>query len=170
MAALQWAGQLLASIAPQLAAFSGLGVAFYGLCSGLMRLIGDWLRSRFGELRSLVACISIGICGFAILGFASGFWVSTFAFALVGVGFAISFPTLMSFAARSAPQSRAAAMGYVTAVSGVPRSLAPWIFGWLASAYSLSAVFAASAMIAVMALLLVILAFGGQARKAAQAT
>jgi fucose permease len=61
-------------------------------------------------------------------------------------------------------------MGYVTAVSGVPRSLAPWIFGWLASAYSLSAVFAAAAMIAVVALLLVALAFGGKSRKTAQAT
>jgi MFS family permease len=162
MAALQWAGQLLVSIAPQLAALSGLGVAFYGLCNGTVRLMGDWLRTRFGDLRTVATGVLVGISGFIILGLATGFWISTFAFALVGFGFAVLFPTLYSFAARSVPQNRAAALGYVTAVSGVPRFVSPWALGWIASVVSLNAVFAASAMIAAVALVLVVLALSGK--------
>jgi MFS family permease len=165
MAALQWAGQLLVSIAPQLAAFSGLGVAFYGFCNGTVRLMGDWLRARFGDLRTVVSGICIGIVGFVILAFAPGFWLSTLAFALVGFGFAVLFPTLYSFTAKSVPEARAAAMGYVTAVSGVPRSITPWVLGWLASAFSLSVVFAAAAVVAAVALLLVVLALAGKQEK-----
>jgi MFS family permease len=158
-AAILWAGQLLAAIAPELAAISGLGVAFYGLCGGITRLVGDQLRARFGDLAIMVVSLFTAIAGFATLGFAPGFWLSVMAFAGVGFGLAVTFPCLFSLAARLAPQARAAALGYVAAVGGVPRVVLPWVLGWLAAQFSLGAVFAACAFVAAAALSIIILTF-----------
>ena len=88
---------------------------------------------------------STAVFGFAILGFAPGFWLSVLAFAGVGFGLAVTFPCLFALAGKLAPANRAAAMSYVAAVGGAPRVILPWVMGWLASQYSLGAVFAACA-------------------------
>ena len=158
-AAILWAGQLLTSIAPEFAAISGLGVAFYGLCGGIMRLFGDPLRATFGDLRVMAVSIFTAVFGFAILGFAPGFWLSVLAFAGVGFGLAVTFPCLFALAGKLAPANRAAAMSYVAAVGGAPRVILPWVMGWLAAQYSLGAVFAACAFVAAGALVIIVLTF-----------
>ncbi len=159
VAAIQWAGQLLTSIAPELAAISGLGVAFYGLCGGSMRLLGDRLRDRFGDLQVMTVCLLVAVTSFLVLGFAPGFWISAMAFAGVGFGLSITFPCLFSLSARIVPGARAAAMGYVAAVGGAPRIILPWVLGFLAAQYSLGAVFAACAGVAAAALAIIVLSF-----------
>lgn len=167
VAAIQWAGQLLTSIAPDLAAISGLGVAFYGLCGGAMRLVGDRLRVRFGDLAVMVACVFVAVASYAVLAFAPGFWISALAFAGVGFGLAITFPCLFSLAGRIVPEARAAAMGYVAAVGGAPRIILPWVLGFLASQYSLGAVFAACAAVAASTLAIIIMSFANAEAHAA---
>lgn len=159
VAAIQWAGQLLTSIAPELAAISGMGVAFYGLCGGAMRLTGDWLRDYFGDLRVMIVCLFVAVASYVVLAFTPGFWVSVVAFAGVGFGLAITFPCLFSLAGRIVPEGRAAAMGYVAAVGGAPRIILPWVLGFLAAKYSLGVVFAACAGVAASALVIIILSF-----------
>ncbi len=159
-ASILWAGQLLTSIAPELAAISGLGVAFYGVCGGTMRFFGDSLRLRFGELRLMSVSIFVAIAGFIVLGLAPGFWPSVFAFTAVGFGLAVTFPCLFSLTGRLVPNARAAAMGYMASVGGVPRIILPWILGLLAQNYSVSAVFAACAFVSFAALLLIVLSLG----------
>ena len=156
LGAIQWAGQLLTSIAPQLAAYSGLGLAFYGLCSGIMRMVGDRLRARIGDMRLMIISLLVGISGFVALSFAPGFWISVIAFAAVGFGLGVIFPCLFSFAGKLVPDAKAAAMAYVIAVGGLPRVVFPWVLGWLAQSYSLSAVFAACVVVASTALLIII--------------
>ena len=159
LAAIQWAGQLLNQIAPQFAAYSGLGLAFYGLCGGTMRMLGDGLRARFGDMRLMAASLCVGIAGFAALSFAPNFWISVIAFAAVGCGLGIVFPCLFSFAGKLVPEAKAAAMSFVITVGGFPRVVFPWIAGWLAQNYSLSAVFGACVVLATTALIIIISTF-----------
>ncbi|MBL8790467.1 MAG: hypothetical protein JNM45_08205 [Rhizobiales bacterium] len=159
VAAIQWSGQLLAAIAPELAAISGLGLCFFGLCSGTMRLFGDYLRTTFGDLRVMAVGLSLAVAGFAGLGLAPGFWMSALAFAAVGVGLALVFPCLFSMAGRLAPNARAAAMSYTALVGGLPRVTLPWMLGILAASNSVHTVFSACAILALAALVLVVLAF-----------
>jgi MFS family permease len=159
VACVQWAGQLLNSVAPSLAAYSGLGLAFYGLCSGVMRLFSDRLRGAYGDRLVMMVCLSIGIFGFVILSFAPGFAISVFAFAAVGIGLSVVFPCLFALAAQLVPDRKAAAMGYFAMVGGTPRILLPWIFGWVAQNYGLSSVFVVTAMVSTTALTIIVLTF-----------
>jgi MFS family permease len=159
VACVQWAGQLLNSIAPSLAAYSGLGLAFYGLCSGVMRMFSDRLRAAYGDRTVMMFCLSIGILGFIILSLAPGFAISVAAFAAVGIGLSVVFPCLFSLAARLVPDHKAAAMGYFAMVGGTPRVVLPWVLGWVAQSYSLSAVFIVTAMVSTTALIIIVLTF-----------
>lgn len=159
VAAIQWSGQLLAKVAPDFAAFSGLGLCFFGICSGGMRLFGDRLRTGFGDLRVMAVGLAVAVAGFAGLGLAPGFWLSALAFAAVGFGVSLVFPCLFALAGRLAPQARAAAMSYTALVGGLPRVALPWTLGVLAAAHSVNTVFAACAVFALAALLLIVMAF-----------
>ncbi len=158
-AAILWAGQLLSSIAPELAAISGLGVAFYGLCGGTVRMMGDGMRSRWGDLRVMTVSLFIAIAGFSVLGLAPGFWWSVAAFACVGFGLAVTFPCLFSLTGKIAPQNRAAAMGYVAFIGGFPRIILPYGLGLLAGQFALGAVFSACAVVALVALIIITFSF-----------
>ena len=140
----QWSGQMLNALQPQLAAYSGLGVAFYGFCNGSMRMIGDFLRARFDDLHLVAASFAVGLIGFVILATGPGFAVSIVAFAVAGVGLGLIFPCLFSVAARLAPESRAAALGLVSGVSGPPRVLLPLLLGFIAQNYGLSSIYLAA--------------------------
>lgn len=160
VAAIQWSGQLLAKIAPDLAAISGLGLAFYGICGGTIRMFGDALRGRFGDFRVMLTSLVVAIAGFTGLGTAPGFWLSAFAFAAVGFGLALIFPCLFALAGRLVPSARAAAMSYAAFVGGVPRVFLPWLLGMLATGQSVNAVFGACAVFAACGLALIALAYG----------
>lgn len=159
VACAQWAGQLLNSIAPSLAAYSGLGLAFYGLCSGVMRLFSDRIRAEFGDRLVMMVCLSLGILGFVTLSLAPGFAISVVAFAAVGIGLSVVFPCLFALAARLAPDRKAAAMGYFAMVGGTPRVVLPWVLGAVAQSYGLSSVFVVTAMVSTTALIIIIATF-----------
>jgi MFS family permease len=133
-AALLWSAKLLDDLAPALAAISGLGAAFYGVCNASLRVIGDRLRVRYGDLRLMTWSLIVAICGFSVLGLSKSFTLSVAAFAIVGLGTAVLIPCVFAVAAAHAPHRRAASLSFVALLSGVPRILAPWGFGWAASA------------------------------------
>ena len=151
----QWSGQMLNELQPQLAAYSGLGIAFYGICSGSMRMLGDRLRARFDDLHLVAASFAVGMFGFVILATGPGFAVSVIAFAISGIGLGLIFPCLFSVAARLAPESRAAALGLVSVVSGPPRVLLPLLLGFLAQNYGLSSIYIAATAGSVVALVFI---------------
>ncbi len=157
IAAMLWAGQLLAELAPQLAAYSGLGLAFFGLCGGTMRLVSDTLRKHFNDFSIVIVSLVVATAGFAVLGMRPGFAVSVAAFAAVGVGLGFVFPFLFAFAGRQAPLRRAAAMSFAGTVSGGPRFVFPWVLGILATWYGVNAVFILCAVLAFATLLMIVL-------------
>ncbi len=153
LACVQWSGQLLAEMRPSLAEYSGLGVGFYGLCNGTVRLLGDKLRARFNDLTLVAVSLCIGVLGFAVLATGPGFAVSVIAFAVAGSGLGLIFPCLFSVAASLSPSARAAALGFASAVSGPPRIFLPVLLGMLATAYGLNAIYAAATVAAIIAVL-----------------
>jgi Major Facilitator Superfamily len=160
IAAMLWAGQLLAQLKPELIAYSGLGAAFFGGCGGVMRFFGDKLRTRFGEVPFMASTLAMAAGGFVVLSFAPGFAVSVVAFAAVGAGLAPMFPGLYAMAGRFAPERRAAAMGLTSAISGGPRFAVPMALGLLASWYGLSAVYMCSTVLSLLSLGLLVFVLG----------
>ena len=149
---IQWSGQMLAEMQPTLAQFSGLGVAFYGLCNGTVRLFGDRLRARFNDITLVIISLCIGVAGFAVLATGPGFAISVVAFAVAGSGLGLIFPCLFSIAGRLAPESRAAALSLASAVSGPPRIFLPMLLGVLAQGYGLSAIYGAAGLACAIAI------------------
>ncbi len=158
--AMLWAGQLLASLKPELLAYSGLGAAFFGLCGGAMRLFGDRLRARFGDVPVVTSGLAVATLGFAVIGLTPSFAISVLAFACVGGGLGFVFPYLFALAGQQAPANKAAAMGFAAAVSGGPRFVIPWALGIAATWYSINTVFALAALLAfgTLAMILTVLA------------
>ncbi|MEP6828405.1 MAG: MFS transporter [Aestuariivirga sp.] len=141
----QWSGQLLNDMRPDLAAYSGLGVGFYGLCNGTMRLFGDRLRAKYGDIPLVAVSFSVGLCGLIVLSLHPNFEVSVAAFAVTGFGLGLVFPCMFSVAAHLVPEARAAALGLASMVSGPPRILLPLLLGWLAQTQGLSTIYIAAA-------------------------
>jgi MFS family permease len=154
--AMLWAGQLLASLKPELLAFSGLGAAFFGICGGAMRMWGDRLRTHFGDVRVVAAGLAMATIGFSVIGMKPGFGISVLAFACVGGGLGFVFPYLFTLAGRQVPDRKAAGMSFAAAVSGGPRFVIPWFFGLMATWYSINTVFALAAFLSFATMLMIL--------------
>jgi MFS family permease len=140
-AAIMWSARLLDEQAPALAEIAGLGVAFYGLCNSAVRFAGDGIRARFGDLPLVHTSVLVAMAGFALIGLSGSFIPSSIAFALTGFGTACVIPTLFAIAARHMLKNRARALAILSLVAGLPRVMAPWVFGVVATAHSTSFAF-----------------------------
>ena len=156
--ALFWSAKLLGEAAPNLAAVTGLGVAFYGMCNALVRFPGDAMRERFGDFSLMMASSALAIFGFVCLGLSSSFAFGVFSFALVGLGTAIISPCIYNMAAAQIPSNRAAGLSLALLITGAPRAAVPALFGALSGAFSTRSGFTlcAALMCAALALMLVL--------------
>ena len=152
--AMFWSAKMLSEAAPQLAAFAGLGAAFFGLCNAAVRFPGDALRARFGDINLMRASACVAVAGFLGLGFSNSFGFSVGSFALVGFGTAILCPCIFNMATAQVPGNRAAGMGFASLVAGVPRIAAPLLFGWISGTLSISTAFGLCAALMLAALFL----------------
>ena len=159
--AMYWSAKLLDEAAPELAAVTGLGVAFFGLCNAIIRFPGDALRARFGDFPLMTASSVLAITGFVSLSLSSSFSFSVFSFALVGLGTAIICPCIYNMAAAQTPSNRAAGLSFALLVTGAPRIAVPAIFGALSGAFSTKAAFGLCAALMLAALVLVIMLRSG---------
>lgn len=151
--AMYWSAKLLDEAAPQLAAITGLGVAFYGICNALVRFPGDALRARFGDFPLMLFSAAVSITGYACLALSQSFAFSVFSFAVLGLGTAIICPCLYNMAAAQTPSNRAAGLSIALLVTGAPRIAVPAIFGALSGAFSTKAAFGLCAALMFAALL-----------------
>jgi MFS family permease len=156
--ALYWSAKLLDEAAPKLAAITGLGVAFYGMCNAVVRFPGDELRARFGDFNLMTASSAIAITGFACLGLSSSFAFGVLSFAIVGLGTAIISPCIYNLAAAQTPTNRAAGLSFALLITGAPRAAVPALFGALSGAFSTRSGFllCAALMCAALALMFVL--------------
>ncbi len=161
--ALFWSSKLLADAAPDLAAISGIGAAFFGLCNASFRFFGDRLRAHFGEIKLMISTLTLAILGFSGLGLTTGFTANVFFFALTGFGVSLLCPCLYAMSSRETPNNRAAGLSVSMLVAGVPRIIAPTAFGAMAQNFSTSAAFGACAIVLAVAML-VVMNLNGQAK------
>jgi MFS family permease len=156
--ALYWSAKLLDEAAPRLAAVTGLGTAFYGMCNAIVRFPGDALRARFGDFNLMMASSAIAVTGFACLGLSSSFAFGVFSFAIVGLGTAIISPCIYNLAAAQTPTNRAAGLSFALLITGAPRAAVPALFGALSGAFSTRSGFllCAALMLAALALMFVL--------------
>jgi MFS family permease len=154
--AIFWSAKLLDEMAPSLAMYAGLGVAFFAACTAVVRFPGDFLRTRFDELPLMLVSLAIAALGCIVLGQSNSFALSVAAFATIGFGTAILCPCIFAIAARTTPENSAGGIGKVALVTGTPRIAAPWVFGWVADGSGIAAAFGLCAAILAVAFALLI--------------
>lgn len=160
LAATMFSAQTLASQAPALAAYAGVGATAFALFQAALRLCGDRLRSLFGDERLVSASLAVALVGFVVVAASPGFGVSALGFAIVGLGTACIVPCGFAAAARMLPRPAAAVISMLSLITGLIRIPAPLAYGWLASRAGFAPSFLLYALIAGAALALALVAFG----------
>lgn len=151
-AAIMWSAKLLDEQAPDLAAIAGLGTAFFGLCNSTIRAGGDGIRARFGDIPLILGSLLLATTGFVLIGISDNFLLSAVAFAVTGFGTACVIPAIFAITARHMQENPARGLGIVSLIAGLPRVLAPWFFGWVATTHSTSFAFGLCAVAMAVAL------------------
>lgn len=146
MAAQMWSANFLERQAEELAAFAGLGAAFFAGCQALVRWFGDRLRGHYGDHRLIARSLGIAALGFALVAWSPAFSVSLIGFALVGLGTGCIVPCCFALVARAAPAQAAANLGVASFVAGLIRMPTPLMLGLVSSAYSDETAFAGLAV------------------------
>lgn len=156
-AALLWSAKLLDELAPSLAAIAGLGAAFYGACNAAIRFPGDRLRARFGDVPLMIGSLLVAIAGFTGLGLTESFAASVTAFAMVGLGTAVLIPCIFAMAAGFVPENRPGALSFMSLLTIVPRTIAPWLFGLAAAGLGIGTAFGLVALALTVSLILLVI-------------
>ena len=152
-AALAWSALLLRKTAPELAAYAGLGAAFFAGCQALMRFQIDRLRHAVNDRALMLVSYVVAVLGLLLVASDLGFGASAAGFALLGVGTAAIVPCGFSLAARRPGLSAGAAISAVSFFGLFPRAPAPLLTGMIADAFSLSTAFFALALSMALALI-----------------
>jgi len=112
-AAMTWSALILQREAPQWAALSGLGAAFFAACQSALRFNADRLRMRIDDRRLIVASLAVAAAGFVIVAAHLGFAASVIGFAIIGFGTGSIVPC--GFALAASRPGVSAAVGLSTA-------------------------------------------------------
>lgn len=151
-AAHMWSGRLLEEQAPALAAYAGLGAAFFAAFQSMIRFAGDRLRRLAGDRTLLAGSMVVAASGFLVIAAFGSFAGSILGFALVGAGTALIVPCSFALAVAHAPAAAAAALSTVSLIAGLPRLAAPYAFGEIAARASIGTAFGLAGAVFLMAL------------------
>lgn len=144
---------------------SGLGFAAFSLTMAAMRFAGDWVRDRFGAVRTLRACTLFSMAGMLLAGLAPNATVAMIGFALAGVGISNMVPIAFSAGGNIPGLAPGIGLSVVTTMGYSGILFAPSLIGFIAEHTSLAAVYTGLA-----GLNLVVLALAGLARYADRET
>lgn len=140
-AAMAWSALILRREAPQWAALSGLGAAFFAACQASLRFNADRLRARVDDRRLILASLAVAAAGFLVVAAHAGFAVSVLGFAVIGFGTGAVVPCGFALAASRPGVSAAAGLSMAALFGSFARLPAPLVTGAVADAYSLSGAF-----------------------------
>jgi len=152
-AAMTWSPSLLTSEAPNLARIVGLGGAFYAACQSILRLNADRLRAHIDDRSMIAISLAVAAAGFLLVALPLGFAGSVAGF---GFGAGAIVPCSFALAGTRPGVSAAASISAVAFFGLFARVPAPFAIGVIASAFSLSAAFAALAALLIAALVAVL--------------
>lgn len=150
-----WSAVFLIDVTGTGEARAALGFAAFSATMVAMRLLGDRVVARIGPVAAIRASGLSAACGIACLVALPGFGAALGGFALLGLGYAVVFPVVVTRAAAEpgVPAGRAIASVATLGYGGM--LLGPALIGGIAAAASLPAAFA---LIGALALLMSALA------------
>ena len=139
--ALAWSALLLRRASPDLAAYAGLGAAFFAGFQSVIRFQVDRVRRLFSDRALMLASYAVASLGLMIVAADRGFGSTVLGFAVIGAGTAAIVPCGFSLAARRPGLSAGTAISAVSFFGLFPRAPAPLLTGLVADALSLSVAF-----------------------------
>lgn len=145
VAAQMWSATFLERQARELAAFAGIGAAFFAGCQAVTRVFGDRLRHAVGDRRMIAGSLVIATAGYALVAGVPGFAAGVAGFALVGLGTACVVPCCFALLARD-PERASASLGMASLMAGLIRLPTPLYLGFVAAAWGEEAAFAGVAL------------------------
>lgn len=154
-----WSGIYLRDIRAADAATSAYGFGAFSLCMAVGRLIGDWLVERFGTVQTIRAGGLVAAAGLAAALIAPALGLALASFAAIGLGLSVTFPLVLSAAARSREVSSGTALAAVSTLGYFGFLAGPPSLGFVAHGTTIGV-----ALWLVVALCLVIAALAGAAR------
>jgi hypothetical protein len=129
---LLFAAPMIGALAPDLAAWAGLGVAAYAITQGLVRCFADGVRRRLDDPTLILTGLVTAAFGFTLVAANGPVALTALGFAAVGLGTAPVVPCAFALAPRFSGLSAAQAIGVVSLVTALPRVPMPAGFGRIA--------------------------------------
>lgn len=139
--ALAWSALLLRRAAPELAAYAGVGAAFFAGLQSIVRFQVDRVRRAFSDRALMLASYAVASVGLMLVAADRGFGLTVLGFAVIGAGTAAIVPCGFSLAARRPGLSAGLAISAVSFFGLFPRAPAPLVTGLIADALSLAVAF-----------------------------
>ncbi|WP_041375817.1 MFS transporter [Polymorphum gilvum] len=139
-------------IAPSKAA---IGFAVFSVAMVVMRLAGDKVIARFGQIATARASGLAAFAGGLLVVLGSDAWLIWTGCAILGLGYAVIFPIAFSRAASDPDMSPGAALAAVSTLGYGAFLMGPPLLGFIGEVLSLRAAFL---LVAVLALLIAVLA------------
>ena len=119
------------------------------------RLFADGLTDRFGPVRVAGTLVCVAIAGLTMVVFSPSLYVALAGFALVGIGVCVSFPLMLSAAARIGDRPASQNVAATTLMMQLSGLVAPPLMGWIAQSFGIRMTFAAMLPFLLLSLVMV---------------
>ncbi|MBO0884520.1 MAG: MFS transporter [Mycobacterium sp.] len=131
-----WSAVLLRDVRHVSPGLVGMGYTAFALSMAAMRLCGDFTAARLGPRTTVQLAGAAAVTGSAVIVFSPVAWASILGFAVLGIGLAVVFPTVISVISRREARpavavSATSTVGYLGFLAGPPA------IGYLADATTL---------------------------------
>jgi MFS family permease len=127
-----WSGVYLRDIFLTSGAATGLGYALFSMTAAGGRFIGDWMRGRFGPVKTARLCGVTLLLGLVIVLLAPLASIAFGGFALIGFGVSVGFPLGVTAAASLTDRPPAASVAILTFVAISGFMVGPPMIGFVA--------------------------------------
>lgn len=119
------------------------------------RLFADRITERFGPVRVAGVLTVIAIIGLLLVVFSPNLVVALVGFALVGIGVCVSFPLMLSAAARIGDRPASQNVAATTLMMQLSGLVTPALMGWIAQSFGIRMTFAVMLPFLLLSLLMV---------------
>lgn len=140
-AIMDWSGVLLSEAKGVDLSQAGIGFASYSAAMLIMRLVGDHIVQKTGEIQVIIGGSLIGAAGFLGITLFEGLPILIPCFLLLGIGMSNVVPTFYSILAHQKDMPMDSAVTAITCMGYSGVILGPSILGFLAQHFGLLAVF-----------------------------
>ncbi len=125
------------------------------LAMSIGRLFADRVVERYGPVRVAGTLTCIAMIGLVLIVLSPNLWVAISGFALVGIGVCVSFPLMLSGAARIGDRPASQNVAATTLMMQLSGLVTPAILGWIAQTAGIRVTFAVLLPFLVLSLLMV---------------